>query len=185
MARVLFCDIETTGLDSESDRILEVYGRVFDLDSLQSGPEFYWLSGYMPTLSSLDPYVQDMHHKNGLWQAILDNPGSDVLQFNFERFLHEHMREEFAAKKVVLAGRSVQFDRKFLARKTECLHHRVFDLRSIIEFWTANTQFKSIEEQFKTTAELAEHRAKADVINDIILYQEIAYSTRKHFSTGI
>jgi len=178
MSRVLFCDIETTGLDPSKDRILEVYGRVFDLDTLESGPEFYWLVGNS-MYANVDPYVQEMHTKNGLWKAIENNNYHSFLGEKMTVFFTENMTEEFIAKKVVLAGRSVHFDLKFLKTYLTGFHHRVFDLRSIIEFWVANTADKNLETRFKTSTELVEHRAKADVINDILLYQEISYRIRE------
>jgi len=178
MSKVLFCDIETTGLDPEEEIILEVYGRVFDLDTLQSGPEFYWLTSDYNFKNIIDPYVLEMHTKNGLWKAVEANKVHTYLGEEMSVFLFEHMPEEFIAKKVVLAGRSVQFDLSFLKTYLTGFHHRVFDLRSIIEFWTANTLEKNIEERFMTTKELAKHRATSDVINDILLYQDIAYKMR-------
>lgn len=80
--RFVFTDIETTGLDSQTDLTLEIGFRITDLDlnliddfdvTIWDSPYFDTKKLELETLAASGEesavYVLEMHTKNGLWEA--------------------------------------------------------------------------------------------------------------------
>lgn len=129
-------DLEMTGLDSDSDVIVEIATLVTDddLEVVAEGPD---LVVHQPpeVLDRMGDFVRAMHTKSGLLEAIesstitLAEAGEATLAF-----LREHIAEPGT---VPLCGNSIGTDRRFLVRWLPevdgFLHYRSIDVTSIKE----------------------------------------------------
>lgn len=129
-------DLEMTGLDAASDRIVEIATIITDddLEIVAEGPD---LVIHQPEeiLATMGDFVREMHRRSGLLEEIrssttdLAAAGEATLAF-----LTEHIAE---ARSVPLCGNSIGTDRRFLARWLpdieEFLHYRSVDVSTIKE----------------------------------------------------
>ncbi len=72
--RLIWIDLEMTGLDTDGDSILEIATIVTDsqLNILAEGPELA-ISHPLATLEAMDDWNRKQHSKSGLWQRVLDS----------------------------------------------------------------------------------------------------------------
>jgi len=140
-----FIDLETTGLDPEMDRILEVAWVFTNQDFAPISPERTFVIDHeddwpqaLSLFNSAAQVVQDMHTQSGLYSEMF---GRNVTSLDK---VWETLRDDLDEVKglypnatVHFAGDSVWFDREFLHAATfkEMLetrvHHRLLDLSSI------------------------------------------------------
>jgi oligoribonuclease len=136
--KLYWLDLETTGLDPHRDKILELaIGRSeletpFAIDEVQS---FVLALPSSPEPHEWDPFVQEMHNKNGLRHAC---GHSNLTVEALENVLLEYMGPVYTSnpsEMPTLAGASVHFDLSFLKvhipRFANKLSHRVYDTSSI------------------------------------------------------
>ncbi len=149
---LVFCDLETTGLSSSKDRILEIAVIVTD-DRLEEIARFHRVTAevFRVDLADVDPFVRKMHAANGLWgESIMAGETIEKADEDLFRFLWDHVPElsQPNVKKTdypQLAGNTVSFDRNFLERwmptSFKMLHYRNLDVSSLNEmakrFWPA------------------------------------------------
>jgi oligoribonuclease len=188
---IVFCDLETGGLDPEKHPVLEVALVITD-DALADVPKgaisrvVYWAPApYMlvedPTrlaaearFYDVDPFVLDMHTKNGLWQA---SATSEHTLASTDAMLHAFIRERCGdaigeKKGPQLGGNTISFDRAFLKRHLPLthatLHYRNVDCTTLNEmarrFWPA-----VYEGRPRAAKDAAAHRAEADVMESVEL----------------
>ncbi|HVJ61962.1 MAG TPA: oligoribonuclease, partial [Tahibacter sp.] len=71
---LIWIDLEMTGLDPDSDSILEIATLVTDkdLNVLAEGPEFA-IGHPVERLEAMDDWNRNQHRKSGLWQRVLDS----------------------------------------------------------------------------------------------------------------
>ena len=169
---LLWLDLETTGLDPFKHCILEVavahvtLEKPFDLGVKPCRPEHLpsWVV-YLPKSEHqyLDPFILDMHTKNGLLAACSDASHRDHVFAVQEQLLTLVPEIADREERTVLAGASVHFDLSFLrvwmpelARR---LSHRVYDTSAIKLF----CQSLGMNKLPKGEA----HRAAADVLESV------------------
>ena len=169
--RLIWIDLEMTGLDPEKDKILEIATIVTDdeLNIIAEGPN---LIIYQPNevLAEMNEWCQIQHNKTGLVQAV---QASEISQEEAEQltldFLHEHCYENSTA----MCGNSVWQDKIFLQHHMPDLakffHYRILDVSSIklvINRWT---------KKYKLFKKIESHRALDDIkesIGELKFYKE-------------
>lgn len=133
--KLVWVDIETTGLDPDKDLILEL-GIVVTDSNLDVVNQQSWIFVPYMDKSILDitPAVVEMHTKNGLWlewSANANASGRDHLDANDDVISDVRLfLEEAGALGLPMAGSTVHFDRKFLQAHFPEIH-RLFHYRNI------------------------------------------------------
>ena len=133
--RLIWIDLEMTGLDTDRDGILEIATIVTDgdLNLLAEGPEFA-IAHPLSTLEAMDDWNRNQHGKSGLWRRVLEE-GVALAEAEARTlaFLHEWV----AAGASPMCGNSICQDRRFLHRLMPSLerhfHYRNLDVSTVKE----------------------------------------------------
>lgn len=129
-AKLLWVDLEMTGLDPEQDRILEVAAIATDWD-LEPVAEMTAVVKVPDDLMKArmvgDFWEKNAESRDGL---MAQNAGGEAAA-QVEEILLSFVRENFGDE-VILAGNSIHQDRKFIDREWPCLaeklHYRMLDV---------------------------------------------------------
>lgn len=163
--RLVWIDLEMTGLDPARDEIVEIACIVTeaDLTEVDEGISIVIRPSDAP-LAAMDDVVVAMHTESGLIDEIPSGTTVEDAQARVLEYVRGHVPE---ARKAPLAGSSVYVDRGFLARYMPDLdghlHYRLIDVSSIKELarrWYPRAYFRSPE---KT----GNHRALGDIRDSI------------------
>jgi oligoribonuclease len=134
---LLWLDFEATGLWPENDAPLEI-ACVLTLAS-ELEPIWQYQKVLCPPKSALErmtPYVRQMHTDNGLLAEVEKIGGitpMDVIERDIISMVGHATKQ--TSSKVVLAGNTIHFDRRFIARLMpslhEYLHYRMLDVSAV------------------------------------------------------
>lgn len=168
LAKYLWIDLETTGLDPDAEAILECAAIVTDADLVELGDPLVMVLQATPEFrDEASEFVQAMHDESGLWLACYDSRlHPDDLDAALTSLIE---RYEWAAEKPILAGSTVHFDRSFVESWLfvgERLHHRHLDTSSL-----KLAQEDACGIEFAKSGKA--HRALADVCESLALTREI------------
>jgi oligoribonuclease len=130
--RIVFLDLETTGLNPQTDLILEVAAALVD-------PQLNPVDGFSAvihrprtdTFPRADAFVQNMHTRNGLW-AECDAAPHGLVEVTDAMVAWLTRISVSPGEKFTLAGDSVHFDLAFLRssmlRVADRFSHRLLDV---------------------------------------------------------
>lgn len=133
--RLIWIDLEMTGLDTDNDSIIEVATVVTDaqLNVLAEGPEFA-IHHPLQTLEAMDEWNRNQHQRSGLWQRVLD---SQLTLAQAEAQTVAFLAQWIKAGASPMCGNSICQDRRFLHRQMPRLekyfHYRNLDVSTIKE----------------------------------------------------
>ncbi|GAB3516901.1 oligoribonuclease [Pseudoxanthomonas daejeonensis] len=133
--RLIWIDLEMTGLDTGGDSILEIATVVTDsqLNVLAEGPELA-IAHPLAALEAMDEWNRNQHRKSGLWQRVLD---SDVGIAQAEARTVAFLNQWVPAKASPMCGNSICQDRRFLhrlmPRLEQYFHYRNLDVSTLKE----------------------------------------------------
>jgi oligoribonuclease len=133
--RLIWIDLEMTGLDTGADSILEIATVVTDsqLNVLAEGPELA-IAHPLAALEAMDEWNRNQHRRSGLWQRVLD---SDVGLGQAEARTVAFLQEWVPAKASPMCGNSICQDRRFLhrlmPRLEQYFHYRNLDVSTLKE----------------------------------------------------
>ena len=164
--RLVWVDLEMTGLDVDTDVIVEIACIVTDsnLEALDDGIQLV-VRADPPELARMSDFVREMHRKSGLLPEIERSP-VDVAaaQGAALAYVKEHVRTPSTAP---LCGNSIGTDRRFLAKYMrdfdDYLHDRSIDVSSLKEL--CRRWYPAIYRKRPGKAE--HHRALADIRESI------------------
>jgi oligoribonuclease len=132
---LIWIDLEMTGLEPDTDQILEIATIVTDqeLNELAVGPELA-IQTSSARLAAMDDWNRQHHAASGLWQRALDSTVSAATaQAQTIAFLQDWV----PAGKSPMCGNSIGQDRRFLVRGMAELeryfHYRSVDVSTIKE----------------------------------------------------
>lgn len=133
--RLIWIDLEMTGLDTDHDQILEIATIVTDaqLNVIAEGPELA-IAHSLDTLEAMDDWNRSQHTRSGLWRrSIEDGVGLAEAQARTLEFLARWVD----AGRSPMCGNSICQDRRFLHRQMPQLerhfHYRNLDVSTIKE----------------------------------------------------
>lgn len=174
--RLVWMDLEMTGLDPDRERIIELAVLVTDaqLGVVAEGPH---LVVHQPesVLAAMDDWNTKHHHESGLVEKVRASQLDEAaVEEQVLAFLAEHVGEKSAP----LAGNSVHNDRMFLRRympRLEAfLHYRIVDVSTVKEL--VRRWYPQVFAQ--RPAKKGSHRALDDILESI---EELRYYRRCAF----
>jgi len=174
-------DLEMTGLEPETDVIVEIATLITDddLNIIAEGPDLV-IHQSDEVLARMNQIVVDMHTKSGLLEAIksstitLEEAGAATLEF-----IRQHIPE---ARTIPLCGNSIGTDRRFLAKYLpeieNYLHYRSVDVSTIKEL--ARRWYPKLGSDRPNKG--GTHRALDDIrasVNELVFYRERVFTPLK------
>jgi oligoribonuclease len=134
-SRLIWIDLEMTGLDTTRDSILEIATIVTDanLDVLAEGPELA-IAHPLASLEAMDEWNRTQHSRSGLWRRVLEE---GVPMAEAEARTLAFLREWVPERASPMCGNSICQDRRFLHRLMPGLeayfHYRHIDVSTLKE----------------------------------------------------
>lgn len=130
--RFVWCDLEMTGLDTANNVIIEM-GLVItgpDLKPIAEWEAAVWQPE--DALERMEPFVKDMHTKNGLLERVRK---SDISLRIAEKEATKLLLQHCDYGEGILCGNSIHTDRSFISRYMpgfdRALHYRMVDVSSL------------------------------------------------------
>jgi len=172
--RLIWIDLEMTGLKPDADRIIEVALVITDL-ALETGAQapVFVVHQDDAALDAMDSWNKSTHGRSGLIDKV---KASSMTEGDVERAALDFLREHIPAKASPMCGNTICQDRRFLARFMPALedwfHYRNLDvstLKELVRRWKPELM-KGIPKEGK-------HEALADILESIA---ELRYY-REHF----
>lgn len=181
-AEMVWVNIETSGLSTTIDFILEIAVAVTDKDGTWIDgeswllPPFYRPKNVAVERAKRDSLVGPMHEKSGLWKDLESAP--DLAEPGCEGMILDYVLSFDFDDLMPMCGSSVSFDRKFIAKYMPQLdswfHYRIVDNSSTKELCKlhAPTVYQKMKE---TLVPQKIHRGLpdlADTVEEYIFYKE-------------
>ena len=132
---LIWIDLEMTGLDPDTDSIIEIATLVTDkdLNLLAEGPELA-IRHPLERLQAMDDWNRNTHTKSGLWNRVL---ASGVDMAAAEQATLAFLADWVPAGKSPICGNSICQDRRFLVRcmpqLEDYFHYRNLDVSTLKE----------------------------------------------------
>jgi len=172
--RLIWIDMEMTGLDPDSDRILEIATVITTshLDIVAEGPVLV-VHQSDAVLAGMDAWNRGTHGRSGLTERVRQ---SALAEAEVERAVIDFLRGHVPAGVSPMCGNSICQDRRFLARHMPALegyfHYRNLDvstLKELVKRWRPALSNGFVKH--------CKHEALADIRESI---EELRYY-REHF----
>lgn len=171
-SNLIWLDLEMTGLDPDTDHILEIATVVTDkyLEVIAEGPVFA-VHQSQTTLAKMDDWCTRQHNSSGLCQRVLE---SKIHNAEAESKTLEFLNKYVHAGKSPMCGNSIGQDRRFLYRYMPDLekffHYRNFDV-SVLKI-IAKNWYPDVAKSYRKKTK---HQALSDIYDSI---DEMRYYTK-------
>ena len=171
---LIWLDMEMSGLNTETDKVLEVATVVTDpnLNIIAEGPVIV-IHQSDEILNAMDAWNQSTHSKSGLIEKVKRSSFDEAYA---EETTIEFLKKHIAPNKSPMCGNSICQDRRFMAKHMPSLenyfHYRNLDVSVFKEL--SRRWSPSLYQGFKKTSK---HEALSDIYESI---EELKYY-REHF----
>jgi oligoribonuclease len=178
--RLVWMDLEMSGLDPESCRILEVAVLITDgqLEVVAEGPAFA-VRQPESVLSAMDAWNTEHHGKSGLIHRVRE---SQIHEAEAEQRLLEFVRRHAEPRTAPLAGNSIHQDRRFLVKYFPTfeahLHYRNVDVSTVKEL--VRRWYPEVFD--KRPHKKGTHRALDDILDSI---EELRFYRERVFRSDV
>ncbi len=144
-APLIWIDLEMSGLEPETCRVLEIAALVTDgdLNLIAEGPDLV-IHQSDEVLAAMDAWNTKHHGESGLTERVRN---SDIEVAEAEELTLQFLRNHTSAGSSPLCGNSIWRDRRFLSRYMpvldEYLHYRLIDVSTVKELfrrWRTDVQ---------------------------------------------
>lgn len=169
MSKMFWIDLEMTGLDEKTCRIIEVAVIVTDLHLNELETYHRVVQQPHAALDAMDEWCTKTHGATGLTAKVLQGPPVSFPEAQVESELLELIERHFPAdERIVLCGNSVGNDQRFLLaymqKLAKRLHYRIIDVSSFkqvfrsrfgVEFPKNDDRHRALDDVKASIAELA------------------------------
>ena len=159
MTKLLWVDLEMTGLNVEKEVIIETAAIVTDFDFTPLGQYHSVVKQEQKYLDAMDDWNQTHHKKSGLLEQIPSGKEPKLVESELCALVNEH----FKGEKAILAGNSIGQDRlfinKYMPELASLLNYRMLDVTA----WKIVFKAKYNQEYKKKES----HRALDDIQESI------------------
>lgn len=174
--KLVWMDLEMTGLDSERDVIIEMATLITDinLNVIAEGPEIV-IQRPQELFEKMDSWNQEHHTKSGLWAKVIS---SQVSETEAEQRTLEFLKQHIGPRESPLCGNSIWQDRRFIAKYMKnldaFLHYRLIDVSTVKmlgKIWYPQDAEKTPEKQ-------TSHRAMDDIkesVEELKAYRHLLF----------
>lgn len=167
--KLIWLDMEMTGLEPDSDRIIEVAMVVTDSQlNVLDQSEVYVVHQSDAVMNGMDEWNTKTHGRTGLTERVR---ASTLSEAEVEAALLAFMQQHVAERVTPMCGNSIGQDRRFMARwmpKLEAyFHYRNLDVSTLKELckrWKPDV--------YKGVVKKGKHEALADIMESI---EELRY----------
>ena len=126
--KLLWLDMEMTGLDPERDVVIEVAGLVTNYQFEELDCFHQVVKQHQDYLEKMDKWNTKQHKKSGLYDLVPNGIPQDHMESILLTLASKHFKEE----KIILAGNSIYQDRlfvkKYFPKFAKLLHYRMLDI---------------------------------------------------------
>lgn len=136
ISKLLWIDLEMTGLDVNKEVIIEVACIVTDLNFKEYESFETVVKQPQSFLDGMDAWNTEHHGKSGLTAKVPNGMEPDTVEFHLLSIIDRHFPEAKTNPKLrpILAGNSITQDRlfidKYFKKLSEKLHYRMLDVSS-------------------------------------------------------
>ncbi len=170
--KIVWVDVETSGVDHDNDRLLEVGAIITDMDGVEIDRGAVYTSlisvnNLGSVMSESSPVVQEMHERSGLWRDLWNEKGSPshVVESEMLVWLSSYTSDDDI---LYFGGNSVTLDRNFLRTFMPSFYSRI-SFRSI-DVSTLSVVLRS-SGLAKMYHKESKHRALADIYESLGEYR--------------
>jgi oligoribonuclease len=167
--KLLWMDLEMTGLDEKTDKILEIAAVVTDYELNPISEKHYVVYQPPGVLESMNDWCKEHHGKSGLTELVATGSPLEQVETDLVGWVEEHFGKKQGKDGAVLAGNSIHNDRRFLDLHmpifAKTLHYRMVDVSSFKEVFRERYALKYDKKNA--------HRAIGDIhesINELKFY---------------
>ncbi len=129
--KLLWIDLEMTGLDPDNDRIIEIAAEVTDFEFKTLASYEAVVSQSRKALRKMNEWSKNQHKASGLIERVKKEGRDERI---VARELVGFIKAEFGREPAILAGNSIHNDRVFIRKwwpeVEEVLHYRMLDVSS-------------------------------------------------------
>ncbi len=139
-------DLEMTGLDEKSDRILEIAAIITDYELNSVAQKHYIVYQPQSVLDGMNDWCKETHGKSGLTALVASGTPLDQVEKDLCAWVNQHFGNKKGKDGAVLAGNSIHNDRRFIdtymPQFADLLHYRMVDVSSFKEVFRERWHLK-------------------------------------------